>query len=106
VLRPFWKWKGEVAGAVQRKRAAVLGRLRPEEEEIPVEPVRQSEEGRGDESGEGSSPESGEGRAGRLGGKEATRLLGWVKVVWASWAELGKGIGKCVYQFWLLFSRI
>jgi hypothetical protein len=33
VLRPFWKWKGEVAGAVQHKRAAVLGRLRPEEEE-------------------------------------------------------------------------
>jgi hypothetical protein len=74
VLWPFWKWKGEVAGAVQRKRVAVLGRLRPEEEECPVEPVRQSEEGRGDESGEGSSPESGEGRAGWLGGKEATRL--------------------------------
>jgi hypothetical protein len=41
VLRPFWKWKGAVAGAVRRKRVAALGRLRPEEEVSRAGPVRQ-----------------------------------------------------------------
>jgi hypothetical protein len=45
-----------------------------------------------------------EGRRQQAGleGKEARRLLGWVKVAWTGWAELGKGIGKGVYEVWLL----
>jgi hypothetical protein len=70
--------------------------------------VAAQEEGREDGLGEGGGLERGEGRAGRHGGKGglAPAGLGWVKVAWAGWAELGKGIGKCVYEFWLQFSRI
>jgi hypothetical protein len=36
-------------------------------------------------------------------GTEARRLLGWVKVAYAGWAELGKGVGRCIYQFGCCF---
>jgi hypothetical protein len=45
-----------------------------------------------------------EGRRKRAGleRKEARRQLGWVEVAWIGWVELGKGIGKGVYEVWLL----
>jgi hypothetical protein len=101
-----------------RHDAAALGRLRPEEEESRAgwqgmltgrgiagewRPKR-----KGGKMGWERVAAQREGRGERVGmeGKEARRLLGWVKVAWAGWAELGKGIGKCVYEFWLLFSGI
>jgi hypothetical protein len=39
VLRPFRKWKRVAPGVVRRKQAAVIGRLRLEEEESRTGPV-------------------------------------------------------------------
>jgi hypothetical protein len=73
VLRPFRKQKGAAAGAVQGKRAVVLGRLRPKKEESqarqagPIGRLRPSGEGESGPVGEerrwlrlGQKPELGQ----------------------------------------------
>jgi hypothetical protein len=74
VLQPFQKRKGAAAGAVQCKRVAALGRLRPEEEECRV----------GQAGPAGRPRPSGEGENGLLGRKEGGRgsaeNRSWAKV--------------------------
>jgi hypothetical protein len=68
VLHPFWKHKRAAASMMQCKRAAALGRLRPEEEESHVGQAGPAERPR--PSGEGESRLIGEeGRWPRLGRK-------------------------------------
>jgi hypothetical protein len=97
------------------KQAAALGQLRPEEEESWAGWLgwpagrglagEQRPKRRGGKMGRERvvARREGKGERASMEGKKAQRLLGWVKVAWDGWAELGKGIGKCVYEFWMLF---